>query len=92
MTITHDALYRPPSQPPTGHGTSLYEDPPPQTPAPPPDTGPFCIGTPDPGPLQTWDLTVQGHFPLLVTSRGHLWRPVQTCSLQDPPVLISGGY
>ena len=33
--------------------------------------------------------------PLLVTSGGHHWRPVQKCSLEDPPlpllVLTSGG-
>ena len=46
---------------------------------------------------QTWDLTVQAPSPL-VTSGGHQWKPVQTCSLQDPPVppaplvLTSGGY
>ena len=36
-----------------------------------------------------------GHtYPLLVTSGGHPWRPVQTCSLQDLPtplVLTSSG-
>ena len=36
-------------------------------------------------------------LPLLMTSGGHHWRPVQTCSLQDPPpthtlMLTSGGY
>ena len=46
---------------------------------------------------QTWDLTVQAPSPL-VTSGGHQWKPVQTCSLQDPLVppaplvLTSGGY
>ena len=36
-------------------------------------------------PLQdsrTLDITVQA--PLLVTSGDHHWRPIQTCSLQDP--------
>ena len=32
-------------------------------------------------------------IPLLVTSGGHYWRPVETCSLEDPPkpILTSGG-
>ena len=42
-------------------------------------TGPF---------LKTWYLAVQGPpqvpVPPLVKSRDHHWRPVQTCSLQDP--------
>ena len=41
-------------------------------------------------PLQTRDLTVQGPPSLLVTSGGHHLRPVQTCSLQDPPPLPTG--
>ena len=35
------------------------------------------------------ELTVQG--PLLVTSGGLRWRPVQTCSFGDPPGVTSGG-
>ena len=39
---------------------------------------------------------VQGPSPLLVISRGQNWRPVQTCSLKDPPpsllVLTPGGW
>ena len=42
----------------------------------------------------TWDLRdpSQSHLPLLVTSGGHHWRPVQFYSLQDSPMeLTSGG-
>ena len=39
-----------------------------------------------PTSLQTWDLTVKAPFTtLLVISGGHHFRPVQTCSLEDPP-------
>ena len=40
--------------------------------------------------FQTWDPQPRPHpsyigpHPLLVTSGGHHWRPVQTCSLEDP--------
>ena len=47
----------------------------------------------DPHP-QTWDLTVQGHLdpaPSLVTSGGQDWKPVQTCSLEEPPLLLASG-
>ena len=44
----------------------------------------LTVQGPQPYPLQTWDLTVQG--PLLpVTSGGHHWKPVQICSPHDPP-------
>ena len=47
---------------------------------------------PQPKSLQTWDLRPPGSTlaPLLVTSGGHHWRPVQTCSLQDPPQQCTG--
>ena len=62
-----------------GHGTSLYRDP--LSPAPP-DMTSHCTGnTPVPGPR-----------PLLVTSGGQDWRPVQICPLEDPQVLTSGAY
>ena len=36
-----------------------------------------------------------GYLPLLLTSDGHHWKPVQTCSFEDlpppPPVLTSNG-
>ena len=43
-------------------------------------------------PPPTWDLRTPA--PLLVTSGGYRWRPVQTWSLQDflPPMLISNGW
>ena len=43
---------------------------------------------------KTCNLTVQGPTgSLSVTSGGQDWKPVQTCLLQDPPlVLTSGGY
>ena len=55
---------------PMMHWTSVYRDP-------PLDMGPQCTGTPDIGPhcLGT---------PILLTSDSHGWRPVQTCTLQDP--------
>ena len=48
----------------------------------------FAIQGPKPQPRLFWlpehgILTV--HNPLIVTSGGHDWRPVQTCSLEDPP-------
>ena len=48
---------------------------------------PFCPPLPNMGPHLAWT-------PL---HGGHHWRPVQTCSLQDPPpppplVLTFGGY
>ena len=50
----------------------------------PPDMGPDCTG------ISPWisEMTVQGPLPVL-TSGGQDWRPVQTCSLEDPP---TGGY
>ena len=49
--------------------TSLYTRP---TPSPlPPNMGPHCTEPPA--------------HPRLVTSDGHYWRPVQTCSLEDHP-------
>ena len=57
---------------------------------------PWCIGThcTDPCPSPALYMGPQGpSLPLLlVTSGSHHWRPVQTCSLQySPPVLTSGG-
>ena len=48
--------------------------------------GPHCTRTPSKVPAlppqhQTWDPS--GPSPLLVTSFGHHWRPIQTCSLED---------
>ena len=69
------------------HWTSLFRDP------PPPPSSALVHSTWDltaQEPLWTWVITVQG--PLLVTSGGQDWRPVQTCSLEDnPPVLTSDG-
>ena len=50
--------------------------------APSPNPTPLDIthGTPPPGP--GW---------LLVTSGGHHWTPVQTCSFKDPRRVTSGG-
>ena len=100
VTINHDALDLtvqgppPPSCTPRHGtsprlpGTSLYWNPP-QTRAHPST----CSNS------LNLDLTVQG--PLLLTSSGQEWRPVQTCSLRIPPihthlhtsqVLTSGGY
>ena len=51
--------------------------------------------------IDALDLTVQAPrhphglgISLVVTSGGHYWRPVQTCSLHDPPpsVPTSGSY
>ena len=41
--------------------------------------GPHCTGYPSP-------------VPLVVTSVGHHWRPVQICSLEDPIVLTFGSH
>ena len=54
-----------------------------------PDMEPHVTGPWSPNPpllLQTWDLAVQGPPgpSLLATSGCHHWRPVQTCSLQNP--------
>ena len=47
--------------------------------------GPYCTGLhPQPWPLWTSDLGPQASVPLLVTSGGHHWRPVLTCSFEDP--------
>ena len=46
--------------------------------------GPHCTGPPGSGPScrhGTWGPSM----PLLVTTGGHHWRPVQTSSLEDPP-------
>ena len=61
--------------PPPGHGT-LEPLPPWDLKDPLPQLSPLDMG-PQPWP-----------HPLLVTSWGHHWRPVQTCSLQDPPWCI----
>ena len=68
------------------HWTSLCGD------TPQPLLRPFSRhGTPTPAPalspLQTWDTLASCPLgPLLVTSGGHHWTPVQTCSLEDPPI------
>ena len=57
--------------------------------------GPHTTGPPGPGPFQTLDITIQGPqrpAPMLVTSGNHPFRPVWTCSLEDPSVLTSGSY
>ena len=36
-------------------------------------------------PISDMSLPGPGSSPPLVTSGGHYWRPVQTCSLEDPP-------
>ena len=38
------------------------------------------MGTPQPQPPQTWDMGIPHSAPMLVTSGGHHWRPVETCS------------
>ena len=41
---------------------------------------------------QTWD---QGTYPLLLTTGGHYWRPIQTCTLEDLALQVlvpSGGH
>ena len=41
---------------------------------------------------QTWNPPPKPWPPLLVISGGHHWKPLQTCSLEvRPPVLTSGG-
>ena len=45
---------------------------------------PYYTGLPPPNPA-LWTSKMAGPGPLLVTSGGHHWRPVQTCSLEDPP-------
>ena len=60
------------------HWTSLYRLPGP---------GPLLdirYMAPSPVP-STSDIDPPGPGPLLMTSGGHHWRPVQTCSLEDPP-------
>ena len=64
----------------SGHGTSTVQE---QS-GPNPPVPKACLN------VFNLDLTVQG--PLPVTSGGNNWRPVQTCSLEDPLVLTSGGY
>ena len=60
----------------------------------PPGPGTLDIthGTPPPAPVRIWTPDTELPNPLLVKSGGHHWRPVQTCSLEDPPVLTSGGH
>ena len=63
---------------PMMHRTSLYSPPPGPSPTPRPlDMG---HGRP-PTPLQTRDKEPPGFGPLLVSSGGYHWIPVQTCSL-----------
>ena len=58
--------------------------------------GPHCTGTPQAlshplrhgtsGTTQSYRVDIEHQpYPLLVTYGGHHWRPVQNCSLQDPP-------
>ena len=64
---------------------------------PPPDTRPYCKGTPPPqapASLWTWNLTFRRPLPyliLLLTSGDHHWRPVETAG-HPRPVLTPGGY
>ena len=59
----------------------------------------FCLSTVGRGHViithDSLDLIVQAptpvSHPLLMSSADHNWRPVQTCSLEDPPALTSGG-
>ena len=110
MTITHDALghgtyplppipdigpprplgYQtwdlPPSPPDTRHGT--YSSP------KIPDMGSTPPRIPDMGPTPSPWIPDMDLPPQLLTSGGHHWRPVQTCSLEDSPpqlVLTFGG-
>ena len=59
--------------------------------------GPHCTDTPNTTntPFQDMKHGTLG-APLLVTSSGHHWRPVQKSSLEDPPlpqlVLTSGAW
>ena len=81
VTITHVHWDMKPTLPPRNrHQTSNMGPAPPRTPdmaytpsTPTPDMGP----TLPPPQHQTWDLC-----PLLLTSGGHHWKPVQTCSLE----------
>ena len=56
-------------------------------PPPPPDIRPSDMESLSTNPaLQTSDMgPLQSQLPLLVTSSGHHWRPVQTCSFEEPP-------
>ena len=78
VTITYDAL-------------EFTKQGPPQ-PSSPPDMGPHCTGSPE--HLQsrlTWSSMYMD--PQVVTSGGQDWRPIQTCSPEDPlPPGLSGGY
>ena len=49
------------------------------------DHYPWCIGPHSTGPHETSDMGPTGPGPLLVTSGGHHWRPVQACSLENTP-------
>ena len=57
---------------------------------------PGLLAPPPPVVLATLDMGPQSiGTPMLVTSGGHHWRPVQNCSFQDPPslpILTSGVY
>ena len=47
--------------------------------------GTLYLAVQAPHPPQAWNLNVQGlPSPSLLTSGGHHWRRVQTCSLQNP--------
>ena len=86
VPITNDALnYNirgPLLHPPPRHGTLLYGD----HYSSPLDMVPHCMGTPLPQQLPL-DMGphVWGPLALLVKSGSQDWRPVQTCSLEDPP-------
>ena len=80
MTITHDGLdltIQGPASP--GHGTSLYSAPVQPQPQswPQMDVAPHCTGSPPPPSSPPGS---------------PVWRPVQISSLEDPPVMTSGGY
>ena len=53
---------------------------------------PYCTGTSPPLPQPSPPDMRPEDFPLLLTSGGHYWRPVQTCHFMPPQlVLIFGG-
>ena len=58
------------------------------------DHYPSCIGphcTPHPPSPQPWPPRHQTWDTLLKTSGGHHWRPIQTCSFEDPPLVLTSG-
>ena len=78
---------------PMMHWTSPYRDPPPL------DMGPHSTVPPQPQPQpQPWPQIDVGHHctgsPLPPSSLpgNPVWRPVHICSLEDPPVMTSGGH